>query len=92
MTNDGSQHFSEGQTRSYDDKTVLQFTPRTVQSNIHFVISTVHRFTLDGEAVDPARSLSIVRRRMVTGFTQTLTAGQTLVMEKYPRPGAAPPG
>ena len=83
MTNDGSQHFSEGQTRSYDDKTVLQFTPRTVQSNIHFVISTVHRFTLDGEAVDPARSLSIVRRRMVTGFTQTLTAGQTLVMEKF---------
>ena len=28
MTNDGSQHFSEGQTRSYDDKTVLQFTPK----------------------------------------------------------------
>ena len=83
MTNDGSQHFSEGQTRSYDDKTVLQFTPRTVQSNIHFVISTVHRFTLDGEAADPARSLSIVRRRMVTGFSQKLAAGQTLVMEKF---------
>ena len=83
MTNDGSQHFSEGQTRSYDDKTVLQFTPRTVQSSIYFVISTAHRFTLDGEAADPARSLSIVRRRMVTGFTQTLTAGQTLVMEKF---------
>ena len=83
MTNDGSQHFTDGQTRSYDDKTVLQYTPRTVQSNIHFVVSTTHRFSLDGEAADPARSLSIVRRRMVTTFTQALAAGQTLVMEKF---------
>ena len=82
MTNDGSQHFTEGQTRTYDDKTVMQFTPRTIQSDIHFVISTVHSFALDGEPADPARSLSIVRRRMVTGFTQAVSAGQTLVIEK----------
>ncbi|MBR4392919.1 MAG: glycoside hydrolase family 65 protein [Oscillospiraceae bacterium] len=83
MTNDGSQHFSEGQTRTYDNKTVMQFTPRTIQSDIHFVISTVHRFALDGEPVEPGSSLSIVRRRMATGFTQALRAGQTLTMEKY---------
>ena len=83
MTNDGSQHFSEGQTRTYDNKTVMQFTPRTIQSDIHFVISTEHRFALDGEPVEPGSSLSIVRRRMTTGFTQALRAGQTLTMEKY---------
>ena len=83
MTNDGSQHFSEGQTRTYDNKTVMQFTPRTIQSDIHFVISTVHRFALDGKPVEPGSSLSIVRRRMTTGFTQALRAGQTLTMEKY---------
>ena len=83
MTNDGSQHFTEGQTRSYEDKRILQFTPRTVQSNISFVISTVHRFALDGAKIEPARSLSIVRRRMETGLAQTVPAGQTLVMEKF---------
>jgi hypothetical glycosyl hydrolase len=82
MTNDGSQHFTEGQTRTYDDKTVMQFTPRTIQSDIHFVISTVHSFVLDGEPAEPTRNLSIVRRRMETRFTQALRAGQTLVMEK----------
>ena len=83
MTNDGSQHFSEGQTRTYDNKTVMQFTPRTIQSDIHFVISTEHRFALDGEPVEPGSSLSIVRRRMTTGFMQALRAGHTLTMEKY---------
>ncbi len=83
MTNDGSQHFTEGQTRSYDDKTVLQFCPRTLQSDIRFVLSTVHRFALAGQEVEPGRSLSIVRRRMETAFSQNVGAGQTFVMEKY---------
>lgn len=83
MTNDGSQHFTEGQTRTYDGKTVLQFTPRTIQSDITFVISAVHRFRLGAEPIEPKSSLSIVRRRMETRFTQKLEAGRTLVMEKF---------
>ena len=83
MTNEGSQHFTEGMTRSYDDKTVLQFTPHTIQSDISFVISTVHHFTCDGTEINPARSLSIVRRRMDMRFSQSLLVGETLVMEKF---------
>ena len=82
MSNDGSQHFTEGQTRFYD-KHYLQFVPRTIESNIHFVLSACHRFTLDGEATAPASDINIVRRRMYSRFTQTLAAGQTLVMEKF---------
>ena len=83
MTNEGSQHFTEGMTRSYDDKTVLQFTPHTIQSDISFVISTVHHFTCDGTEINPARNLSIVRRRMDMRFSQSLLVGETLVMEKF---------
>ena len=83
MTNDGSQHFTEGQTRSYDDKTVLQFCPRTIESDIRFVVSTVHRFTLAGKSAEPVRSLSIVRRRMETSFSLDVGAGQCFVMEKF---------
>ena len=83
MTNDGSQHFTEGETRSYDNKTVLQFAPRTIQSDIRFVVSAVHRFTLDGAPAEPHSSLSIVRRRMDLTFTQPLCVGETLVMEKF---------
>ena len=83
MTNDGSQHFTEGQTRSYDDKSVLQFVPRTIQSNISFVVSATHRFALGGRQLAPDGSLSIERRRMETRFTQAIGAGQTLTMEKF---------
>lgn len=41
MTCDGSQHFTEGQTRFYD-KHYLQFVPRTIQSDITFVVDATH--------------------------------------------------
>ena len=43
MTCDGSQHFTEGQTRFYDKK-YLQFVPRTIQSDITFVVDATHEF------------------------------------------------
>ena len=82
QTNDGSQHFTEGQTRFYD-KQYLQFVPRTIQSDIAFVLDASHRFTVDGEALTPASDINILRRRMFSVFSLTLKAGQKLVMEKF---------
>ena len=61
----------------------MQFVPRTIQSDISFVISAVHRFMLGADPIEPTGSLSIVRRRMEMGITQKLEAGRTLVMEKF---------
>ncbi len=78
---DGSQHFTEGQTRFYDKK-YLQFIPRTIQSNITFVVDATHRFYLDGTEETPKSDINILRRRMYSKFTFDVKAGQTLVMEK----------
>ena len=82
MTCDGSQHFTEGQTRFYD-KHYLQFTPRTIQSNITFVLDAAHKFCVDGEEVQPKSDINILRRRMFANYTVEVKAGQTIVMEKY---------
>lgn len=82
MTSDGSQHFTEGQTRFYDKK-YLQFTPRTIQSDITFVVDAAHVFRIDGNEVQPASDINIVRRRMFSKFAVSAKAGQTVVMEKY---------
>ncbi len=79
---EGSQHFTEGHTRFYDKK-YLQYVPRTIQSNISFVISAVHIFRLDREEIRPKSDINIVRRRMYSNFSQELKAGQSLTMEKF---------
>ncbi len=82
VTCDGSQHFTEGQTRFYDKK-YMQFCPRTIQSNITFVLGAAHRFAVDGAACAPVSDINIVRRQMYSSFTVELKAGQRLAMEKY---------
>ena len=82
MTNEGSQHFTEGQTRFYD-KQYLQYVPRTIQSDITFVIDASHRFAVDDKAVAPASDINIIRRKMYSDFSFDLPAGQTLVLEKF---------
>ena len=82
VTCDGSQHFTEGETRFYDKK-YLQFTPRTIQSGITFVIDATHRFYVDEEEVQPRSDINILRRRMFSKFTLDIKAGQTVVLEKF---------
>ncbi|MCD8188891.1 MAG: glycoside hydrolase family 65 protein [Clostridiales bacterium] len=79
---EGSQHFTEGQTRFYDKK-YLQFVPRTIQSNITFVVDATHQFYLDGMRTAPKSDINILRRRMFSKFTFPVEAGQSLVMEKF---------
>lgn len=82
VTCDGSQHFTEGETRFYDKK-YLQFTPKTIQSGITFVIDATHRFTVDGAAVELRSDINILRRRMFSKFALDAKAGQTVVLEKF---------
>ena len=82
VTCDGSQHFTEGQTRFYDKK-YLQFVPRTIQSDITFVIDATHKFTVDGANATPKSDINILRRRMFSKFTLEVKAGQAAVMEKF---------
>ncbi len=82
VTCDGSQHFTEGETRFYDKK-YLQFTPKTIQSDITFVIDATHHFYVDGAEVRPKSDINILRRRMFSKFTLDVKAGQTVVLEKF---------
>ena len=82
VTCDGSQHFTEGQTRFYDKK-YLQFVPRTIQSDITFVIDATHRFWLDGKETDTQSDINILRRRMFSNFTLAVKSGQTVALEKF---------
>ncbi len=82
VTCDGSQHFTEGETRFYDKK-YLQFTPKTIQSDITFVIDATHHFYVDGVEVQPKSDINILRRRMFSKFTLDVKAGQTVVLEKF---------
>lgn len=82
VTCDGSQHFTEGETRFYDKK-YLQFTPKTIQSGITFVIDATHRFYVDEEEVQPKSDINILRRRMFSKFALDVKAGQTVVLEKF---------
>jgi hypothetical glycosyl hydrolase len=82
MTCDGSQHFTEGQTRFYDKK-YLQFVPRTTQSNITFVVDATHRFFVGGQEASPKSDINIVRRHMYSRFTLEAAAGVPVVLEKF---------
>jgi len=82
VTCDGSQHFTEGETRFYDKK-YLQFTPKTIQSGITFVIDAAHRFAVDGADVKPKSDINILRRRMFSKFALGVKAEQTVVLEKF---------
>ena len=81
-TCDGSQHFTEGETRFYDKK-YLQYMPKTIQSGITFVLDAAHHFYVNGAAVTPKSDINILRRRMFSKFALDVKAGQTVVLEKF---------
>lgn len=66
-----------GESRFYD-KNYLQFTLKTIQSGITFVIDATHRFTVNGEAVEPKSDINILRRRMFSKFSLSVETGQLI--------------
>lgn len=80
MTNTGSQHFSEGERRTYD-KQYVQLIQTTTQSKIHVVINTTHKVMIgDVEVNEPVMTMD--RRKVGLTYNVQIQKGKTLAFEK----------
>lgn len=80
MSNTGAQHFHEGDRRIYDKKYV-QLIQTTTESNIDFVITTVHNIKVGDTLLENA-VMNMDRRKVWLTYKAQLKAGQTLTAEK----------
>lgn len=80
MSNTGAQHFHEGDRRIYDKKYV-QLIQTTTESNIDFVITTVHNVKVDNGILEDA-VMNMDRRKVWLTYKVNLKDGQTLEAEK----------
>lgn len=80
MSNTGAQHFHEGDRRIYDKKYV-QLIQTTTESNIDFVITTVHNVKVNNEILEDA-VMNMDRRKVWLTYRVNLKGGQTLEAEK----------
>lgn len=81
MTNSGTQHLIEGNSRVLDGG-VLQYPAQTLQSGIRTVTHAAHRIFLDGEACAVSPKITGGRRYLGVRYTLTVPAGHTLRLEK----------
>ena len=81
MTNSGSQHFSEGDKRLYEDR-YMQYTQTTGQSKVRFVLNTAFRFSSDGQPQEAKGFIVMDRRIIRQEFDLDIAAGTTLTVEK----------
>ena len=81
VTNTGSQHFSEVEKRFFDKK-FMQFVEKTTQSDVAFVINSVHKFFMNGEPVDLKTDVNIEHRIVFADYNVELKAGDNFTIEK----------
>lgn len=81
MTNTGSQHFTEGTKRIYDNR-YLEMAVQTVQSAVTATIHTTHRFFVDKKEQEPEILPVIVRRMMKIQACVQVEKGSSLTIEK----------
>lgn len=81
LTNNGSQHFTEGEKHLYEEK-YIQMMPKTTQSDITFVLSTVNNFSLNDEVLVPQSRIEMKRRQVFNMYWADVAANETLKMEK----------
>ena len=71
MTNSGVQHFKEGERRFYDKK-YMQLLQKTTESEIDFVLNSVHSFRLAGSKISaPDAHIMMDRRQILMDFHAT---------------------
>lgn len=81
MTNTGSQHFSEGARRMYENR-FLEMVSETTQSQILSAVHTAHKVYIDGEIAE-VTLLPIIDRRVIRiRYTVNVKKGSTLRIEK----------
>ncbi len=81
MSNSGSQHFSDGSKRLYEQK-YMQFVQTTTQSKIDFVHNTVLNFELDGAAPEMTSRIVMDRRKIYREYNVAIAQNHTIVIEK----------
>lgn len=82
VSNSGAQHFLEGEKRLFDGK-FLQLVQTTHETNIDFVLHTVHSFANDDSEVEPDSLICIGRRQIFLKYKpHKVKKGTTFVIEK----------
>ena len=80
MTNSGSQHFSDGVVRIYDEK-YIESVNETTQSHVKAALYTKNELTVE-EDTDVKKRPVILRRKVEYQYTFTLAKGKTATLEK----------
>lgn len=81
MTNNGSQHFSEGDKRLFEKK-YMQYTQTTTESKIDFVFTTGVKFGENGCEKTVKSQIVMDRRQINMGYDCELEKDTTLFIEK----------
>ncbi|MDC7291680.1 glycoside hydrolase family 65 protein [Blautia schinkii] len=81
VTNSGSQHFSEGDKRFYDN-TYMQCCQTTTQTKLDFVFTSGVTFTVEGKPAEVKKHIVMDRRKIFSEYTLELEPGKTLTVEK----------
>ncbi|WP_179865394.1 glycoside hydrolase family 65 protein [Bacillus sp. AFS017336] len=82
VTNNGAQHFTEGQKRLYDGK-YMQLVQTTTESEIDFVFNTYHSVKIGDEDIESDAMISMERRKIFQEFKPIqLNNCEKIVFEK----------
>ena len=81
VTNSGSQHFSEGDKRFYDN-TYMQCCQTTTQTKLDFVFTSGVSFSVEGRPAEVKKHIVMDRRKIFSEYTLELEQGKTLTVEK----------
>ncbi|MDH6365319.1 putative glycosyl hydrolase [Enterococcus sp. PF1-24] len=82
VSNSGSQHFTEGDKALAEGK-YMQMMPYTSQSNIFFVLSTVHKIAKERDIYEETKKrIEMGRRKIYNRYWLDLAENQTVTIEK----------
>lgn len=83
MTNSGAQHFTEGD-KTLADGRFLQMMPSTTQSNIFFVLSTVHNIRINEHDIyeETKKRIEMGRRKIYNRYWFSLDTKEVTTIEK----------
>lgn len=81
LSNSGSQHFHEGDKRIFEGK-IMQMTPKTTQSGIHFIHHSAHKTFLDGKPFEVKQNFGMDRRKVFIDHIIQIEANQKFTFEK----------
>ena len=88
QTNTGTQHTVEGNARVYD-RTILEYSCRTENSQVQAVTHVRHRMTLNDQALDVPMKIITSRRYLGGEYALRLEPQMTLAFEKVARIGTS---